>query len=90
MHKLLKSQSLVPLNVRRVSSEEQKNEVGAEQVQALISAEKLPFNGELKVLVGDSDYSARTFLGAIYGDEADEAGKKKSDDQVAIVRAAGN
>ena len=80
---------LVPLNVRRVSSEEKKNEVGAEQVQALISDEKLPFSGQLKVLVGDTDYSARTFLGAIYGDEVDEAGKKKSDDQVAIVRAAG-
>jgi hypothetical protein len=40
--------------------------------------------------VGDSDYSARTFLGEIYGDEADQAGKKKSDEQVAIVRSAGN
>jgi len=81
---------LVPLNVRRVSSEKKKNEVGSEQVKALFSDEKLPFNGKLKVLVGDSDYSARTFLGVIYGDEADEEGKKKSDDQVAIVRSSGN
>jgi hypothetical protein len=81
---------LVPLNVRRVSSEEKNNEVGAEQVKALISDEKLPFSGKLKVLVGDSDYSARTFLGAIYGDKAAEDGKKKSNDQVVIVRAASN
>ncbi len=81
---------LVPLHVRRVRSEETKNEAGAEQVKEVLWAEKLPFSGELKVLVGDSDYSARPFLGEIYGDQADEAGQKKSDDQVAIVRSAGN
>jgi hypothetical protein len=81
---------VVPLSVRRVSSDETKNEAGAAQVKAVLSAEKLPFSGQLKVLVGDSDYSARSFLGEIYGDEADQAGKKKSDEQVAIVRSAGN
>ena len=81
---------IVPLNVRRVSSAERKHEVGAAQVQEVFWAEKLPFSGELKVLVGDSDYSARSFLGEIYGDKADQAGNKKSDEQVAIVRAAGN
>lgn len=81
---------IVPLDVRRVSSEESKNEAGAKQVKEVFSAEKLPFSGQLKVLVGDSDYSARTFLGELYGDEADQEGQKKSDDQVAIVRSAGN
>jgi hypothetical protein len=81
---------IVPLNVRRVSSEEKKNEAGAEQVKELISDEKLPFSGKLKVLVGDSDYSTRSFLGEVYGNEADQAGKKKSDEQVAMVRSAGN
>jgi hypothetical protein len=81
---------IVPLNVRRVSSEETKNEAGAEQVKAVLFAEELSFSGELKVLVGDSDYSGRPFLGEVYGDKADEAGKKKSDEQVAIVRSAGN
>ncbi|MCP4614728.1 MAG: transposase, partial [Planctomycetes bacterium] len=81
---------IVPLNVRRVSSEETKNEAGAEQVKEMFSTEKLPFSGDLKVLVGDSDYSARTFLGEIYGDQADKEGNKKSDEQVAIVRSAGN
>lgn len=41
-------------------------------------------------MVGDSDYSARAFLGNLYEDEADKAGKKKSDEQVSIVRVAGN
>lgn len=81
---------IVPLNVRRVRSEETKNEAGAEQVKAVFWAEKLPFSGDLKVLVGDSDYSARIFLGEIYRDEADKAGNKKSDEQVALVRSAGN
>jgi hypothetical protein len=81
---------VVPLHVRRVSSEATKNEAGAEQVKAVFWAEKLPFSGKLKVLVGDSDYSARPFLGEIYGDQADQSGKKKSDEQVTIVRSAGN
>jgi hypothetical protein len=81
---------VVPLSVRRVSSEETKNEAGAAQVKAVLLAEALPFSGQLKVLVGDSDYSARSFLGEIYGDKANQDGKKKSDEQVAIVRSAGN
>ena len=81
---------LVPLNVRRVRSEEKKNEAGAKQVKDALFAKKLPFDGELKVLVGDSDYSARPFLGEIYGDEVDGTGKKASDDLVAIVRVASN
>ena len=59
-------------------------------MKGVLSAKKLPFSGKLKVLVGDSDYSARTFLGETCGDETDEAGKKKSDDLVGIVRSAGN
>jgi hypothetical protein len=81
---------IVPLIGRRVKSEERKNEAGAAQVKALFWAEKLPFSGQLKVLVGDSDYSARSFLGEIYSDKADEDGKKQSDDQVALVRSASN
>jgi len=81
---------VVPLNVRRVGTEATKNETGAAQVKTVLLAETLPFSGQLKVLVGDSDYSARTFLGEIYGYEADQTGKKKSDAQVAIVRSAGN
>lgn len=81
---------IVPLHVRRVSSEESKNEAGAGQVKEVFWAEKLPFSGALKVLVGDSDYSARTFLGEIFGDQADKEGQKKSDEQVVIVRSAGN
>lgn len=81
---------IVPLSARRVSSEQTKNEAGVTQVKDVLFAKKLPFSGNLKVLVGDSDYSARPFLGEIYGDEADEAGKKNSDDLIAVVRSAGN
>ncbi len=81
---------IVPMNTRRVSSEETKNEAGAEQVKVVLFAEDLPFSGKLKVLVGDSDYSGRPFLGEIYGDKADKEGSKKSDEQVAVVRSAGN
>ncbi len=83
---------IVPLSVRRVKSEETKNEAGAKQTKDILTAEKMPFSGELKVLVGDSDYSARSFLGSVYEDEADEEGKRKSDELVAIVivRSASN
>ncbi len=81
---------IAPLNVQRVSSEESKNEAGSKQVKALLCAEKLPFSGKIKALVGDSDYSARPFPGEIYGDKADKEGKKKSDEQVTTVRSAGN
>ncbi len=80
---------IVPLHIRRVGSEEKKHEVGAAQVKAVFSVAQAPFRGQLKVLVGDSDYSARPFLGAIYGDPAAQTGKKQSDDPVAIVRSAG-
>jgi len=68
---------LVPLSVSRVRSEESKKEAGIKQVKEILYAEKMPFSGELKVLVGDSDYSARSFLGEIYGDEPDKEGKKR-------------
>lgn len=77
---------VVPLIVRRVTSQEKKNEVGAEQLKDLLADQSLPFAGELKVLVGDSDYSKLPFLGTVYGG----AKPKESDDLVTIVRAANN
>lgn len=81
---------IVPLNVCRVSSEETKNEAGLKQVKEILLNEKLPFVGELVVLIGDTDYSSRIFLGGIYGDEEDETGNRKSDNQVVIVRVSSN
>jgi len=79
---------VVPLHIQRVGSEEKKNEVGAAQVKTVFSAAKLPFSGQLKVLVGDCGYSDRLFLSAVYAGKTDETGKKPSDDQVVIVRSA--
>ncbi len=77
---------IVPLIVRRVTSQEKKNEVGAEQIRDLLADKSLPFDGELKVLVGDSDYSKLPFLGTVYcGGKQNE-----SDELVTIVRAANN
>ena len=77
---------VVPLIVRRVTSQEKKNEVGAEQMKDLLADRSLPFAGELKVLVGDSDYSKVPFLGAVYC----ETQQQEGDELVTIVRAANN
>jgi hypothetical protein len=72
--------------VRRVTSQEKKNVVGAEQIKDLLADKSLPFEGELKVLVGDSDYSKRPCLGRVYCGAA----QNESDELVTIVRAANN
>jgi hypothetical protein len=77
---------VVPLIVRRVTSQERKNEVGAEQLRDLLADQSLPFEGELKVIVADSDYSKLPFLGSVYC----ETKQNESDDLVTIVRAANN
>lgn len=55
---------VVPLVVRRVKSTEKANQVGAEQITAVVTDESLPFKDELCVLVEDSAYSARKHLAA--------------------------
>ncbi len=81
---------LVPLIVRRVTSEETKNEVGAAAVIELFSNKSLPFKGKLKVLVGDCAYSAINFLGEVYGGNEEEKEGRGSEELVSIVRAANN
>lgn len=54
---------VVPLQMRRVSSEETATEVAAEQVEALMTDPSLPFHKALSVHVADSAYSAVRFLG---------------------------
>lgn len=68
---------VVPLGVQRVKSSEDKEMVGALQVQALLDDEKLPFHNELCVEVADSGYSKPVFL---------EKNRKKAN-LVTIVRA---
>ncbi len=56
---------VVPMIVRRVHSDEKATGVGAEQIDALMKDEALPFHDELCVHVADSLYSAVTYLGPV-------------------------
>jgi hypothetical protein len=56
---------VVPLWIRRVTSAENKLVVGAEQIQALLTDETLPFHQQLCVEVEDSAYSVAPFLGRV-------------------------
>ena len=51
--------------VRRVHSDEKATGVGAEQIDALMKDETLPFHNEFCVHVADSLYSAITYLGPV-------------------------
>jgi hypothetical protein len=53
---------VVPLSNRRIKTSEDKEIVGAEQINALLSDESLPFHGKLCVEVADSSYSKPAYL----------------------------
>ena len=53
---------VVPLSVQRVKSSEDKEMVGALQIQALLDDKELPFYAQLCVEVEDSGYSKPAFL----------------------------
>ena len=55
---------LVPLSLRRITTDEDKEMVGAEQVDGLMSDRSLPFAAELTVQVGDTAYSKAAYLHA--------------------------
>jgi len=71
---------LMPYIISRVRSEQTKNEAGVLQAKSLLSDERLPYAGELQVLVGDSDYSSVLFLGPL----------AEYENLVTITRSAGN
>ncbi len=56
---------VVPLNVRRVRSDEKATVVAAEQVTTLLQDEQMPFRQHLCVHVADSAYSAVEHLGRV-------------------------
>ena len=58
------AQWVVPLANRRVRSGEDKEAVGAAQLDALLANPQLPFHGHLCVEVGDTSYSKPAYLGA--------------------------
>ncbi|GIV78350.1 MAG: hypothetical protein KatS3mg050_2744 [Litorilinea sp.] len=53
---------VIPLSVRRSASDQDREGVGADQLQALLTHPDLPFGQELCVVVGDASYSKRGFL----------------------------
>lgn len=56
---------VVPLSMRRVSSQQTGPQVGAQQVEDLLRQEALPFQHDLCVEVVDSAYSAVSFWGRV-------------------------
>ena len=72
----------VPMIVRRVNSDETHASVGAEQINTLLEDETLPFHDDFCVSMGDSNYSAVTYLGPVM--------VKEHEDLIIIARARGN
>lgn len=59
---------VVPLATCRVSTSEDKELVGADQIKTLLADAKLPWYGDLVVNVGDSRYSKPAYLHAVHQD----------------------
>jgi len=72
---------VVPLAVERVSTQDDKELVGAEQIKALLEDDQLPWHGELVVETGDSRYSKPAYLHAVHEDHPN---------LVSVVRVRGN
>jgi hypothetical protein len=70
---------VLPLAMKRVGSQENKEMVGAQQVAAILNDDILPFGKELCVEVADSAYSKPTYLNA----------NRDKKNFVSIVRARG-
>ena len=60
----LSSSWVVPLRTQRVHTDQDKELVGAEQIDALLQDPLLPFHEELCIEVGDSSYSKPAYLHA--------------------------
>lgn len=71
---------IVPAIISRVTSRQSTQAAGVAQVEQLMSDETLPFGLDLNVLVGDSAYSAVTFLGPV----------RKYPNLATVTRAAAN
>ncbi|MCP5019591.1 MAG: transposase, partial [Ketobacter sp.] len=54
---------IVPLSLRRVTTQETKRSVGVQQVDLLLNDQTLPFHQQLCVQVVDSEYSVVSYLG---------------------------
>ncbi len=76
----LSSSWVVPLSTARVSTSDDKEDVGAAQIDALLLDETLPFHDQLCVEVADSKYSKPAYLHA----------HRKHTNLVTLVRVASN
>ena len=76
----LSSSWVVPLRTERVHTDQDKELVGAEQIDALLQDSLLPFHKKLCVEVGDSSYSKPAYLHA----------NRHHDNLVTIARARSN
>ena len=56
---------VLPMSSRRVPSDKSTNKVGQEQVWAVLDDPQLPWYEDLVVIMGDSAYSSRPFLGPL-------------------------
>lgn len=72
----------LPLIVRRVHSDEKATTVGAEQIDALMKDETLPWHDDLCVSVEDTAYSAVTHMGPVM--------KKDHENLVVVARCRSN
>ena len=72
---------VIPIAGRRVRSDEDKELVGAEQLNAILDDEKQPWHEELVVEVGDSRYSKAEYLHAVH---------KIQPNLVSVVKVRGN
>ncbi len=71
---------VVPLSIQRVASDTTGTATGAEQLQALLTDETLPFGQDLTVNVVDSAYSAVSYLGH----------RGETDNLLVVARLPGN
>jgi len=71
---------VVPLSVQRVRTNQKKAETGAVQMGKVLGHKALPFDTQLCVEVGDSDYSQPLYLSA----------NRKHNNFISIVRSRGN
>ena len=72
---------VIPVAVRRIPSDEDKELVGAEQFNAILNDEQQSWHGKLVVEVGDSRYSKAEYLHAVH---------KNHPDLISVVKARGN
>jgi len=74
------SRWVVPLMMRRITTDETENQVGAEMLNAVLNDDQLPFQDDLTVAVEDSKYSVVNHLGRVF----------PNDNLVVIARSRGN